>query len=516
MLWSQLHSQCDELYPDLLSKTSSSCIWSASKKSDDLSIKFRLEGNLKIKERDYNAALILYNKSIRYAESGNVLSLAYGNRSYCYLQQQLLDQCLVDIRYAEPFYPENLSSKLENRKQSCLEQKKVQVEPVHHHTNYGVLPAIGSSLKLENNKEFGRFITAKCDINIGDTLLIEKAYVRSSTADECLNCAKTNGNLIPCVNCIDAMYCSNVCADNNFHSIECKKTLNLGDTSRADTGGFILRSLMTGVNIFTTIDEMIAYCDDILSTDSKEFGQYDTPKLEYASFLKLSSHINRQWIMDFRQQATLIFHTIMSSKELAHKFDTREKRRFLVSLIIHHASIIRSNAFGGLCEPPDEFDNIDEQENVNNGYEQNIFLVSSYFNHSCLPNVTKLSKGNLAVIKAIQPIKSGQQLFFTYLAGELVSRTTVERNDDLMSGYGFHCNCELCISGVQLSARILEKDCDFLHVASNVKHYQNFIKKLKEHCINFIKKYPNSIASEPGNFILRTLTALLQKELEIE
>ncbi|KAG4075129.1 hypothetical protein HA402_008983, partial [Bradysia odoriphaga] len=465
------------------------------------------------KEQWCKGAVKLYNKSIRFAESKELLSLAYANRSYCYMELQLFNQCLVDIEYAKEHYPDNLAAKLEKRKQTCVEKIKLQIEPNSDGQSLSYeLPEIASDLNIEINEEYGRLNTANCDINVGDTLL---AYIRSSTGDECVNCGKTKSNLIPCNNCVDAMYCGKVCADNDFHAIECNKTLDSNDLSHASSGHFILRSIIVGTNSFTTIDEMIEFINNIQLTDSNEIGQYDTPVLKYRSFFKLSTFITDQWMKDFRNQATLIYHAIMSSTQYAAKFDTQQKQRFLVALIFYHAAIIRSNAFGGFCEPPDQFSqNINEPVDFNEHYERSIYLVASYFNHSCLPNVTKLSKGNLAVITAIQPIKSGQQLFVTYLAGDLIERTSIDRNDELTSGYGFQCKCELCVNGVQIKARILERDGDFLYVACNIKGYRILISEIKEHCIKFIQNHSNNLASEPGYFILNTLTAMLQKELD--
>lgn len=167
------------------------------------------------------------------------------------------------------------------------------------------------------------------------------------------------------------LYCSNVCADNDFHILECNKTVGSGDFLHAHSGSFILRSLVLGIDNFTTIDEMIKFVNHIQSTESKDNERCDTPDNKHRTFLKLSTFITKEWIEDFREEATLIYHAIISSKTFAAKFDTQEKIHFLISLVFHHASIIRNNAFGGLCEPPDQF-----SEHVSepiDDYERNIF-----------------------------------------------------------------------------------------------------------------------------------------------
>lgn len=516
MSWAKLSSEINALCVDLLKNVDGSNLCDTRSKSDKLSSQFRHDGNLKILKNEYHGAIKLYNKSIRFAVDNETLSLAYANRSYCYMKLNLFDQCLVDIEHAnEACYPEHLAIKLEKRKKECIEKKKFQIksscaEPRLSYEADNKLPCIANVLKIESNKQFGRLITAKCDINVGDTLLVETAYIRSSTGDECHNCAKAKFNLIPCISCVDAMYCSKFCAENNFHHVECKMSFD------SDNLNFILRSIITGINTFTTIDEMIEFVNCIQSTDPNEICYLiDTPKTKYSAFFKLCAFITEQRTINFRQQAASIYRAIMNSTIYGSKFETQEKQRFLLHLIYHHASVIFTNAFGGLCEPPDELiGSISERIEHSDDYERSIFLVSSYFNHSCLPNVTKLSKDNLAVVKAILPIQSGQQLFIKYLVEDPVEQESIVRNDELESGYGFRCKCELCVSGVQKNALILEMDLDFQYVVCNINHYQVLLNQIKERCIKFVSNYQKNIASEPGYFILRTLTAMLQKELD--
>lgn len=527
MLWKQESIEKDALLIDIFKNFKySDKLCGNNKKNNKLSVNARETGNVKLEQNDIDSAMKMYNKSIRFAEDNDHLCLAYGNRSYCFLKLNCFDQCLVDIQNAiDTHYPKHLTPKLEKRKKQCLEKLESQtkltcIEPQLSYTPDHKLPCMANVLQIEINKQYGRLITAKTDIRIGETLLVEKAYVRSSTGAECYNCSKKNMNFFPCLNCADVMYCSKNCSDENFHSVECNTEFGSDDSSEGESSSFILRSLVIGINTFKTIDEMIALITSCLSTDPKEICQsISTPMEMYKAFFELSSFIRDQQILDFRKQAAVIFNTIMGSSKLSLKFDTQAKQRFLGHLIVHHGLIIRTNAFGGLCEPADEFNDDDvngkalSRTEIDNDYERNVFLLTSYFNHSCLPNVTKLSIDNLAVVQAIQPIKKGQQLFVTYLAGELIKRTSIDRNDELEKGYGFRCNCDLCTYGVQKDSLILEMDTDFQYVINNVKFFRNLIQEIKDCCIRFLLNYPDKVASEPGYYILNTLVSMLQKQL---
>lgn len=515
MLWSK---DCDNVFVDLLLESKEIAL--SSSKNNAVSLNTRTAGNSKLMHNDFNGAMKLYNKSIRFAQDNDHLCLAFANRSYCFLRLNSFDRCLIDVENAiNACYPENLLPKLEKRRKICLENLKTQQiffcdQPKLSFPAQHNLPCIASVLKINNNEQFGRHIIAECNIRIGETLLVEEAYVRVTTTDECYNCGKKMMNFLPCTNCADVMFCSDDCVKNNFHSVECTIVFNSDDIHGIKSSNFVLRSLMIGISAFGSVSEMMEFVQNCLRSDVHEMYQsVDTPKAKYQTFFKLSTST---FIERVRDQASSIFHVMMRSKELATKFDTVHKQRFLVHLACHHALIMLSNAFGGLCNPPDEvLGTQNHSAEMENEYERSIFLTASYFNHSCLPNVTKLAKGNLAVVKAIQPIKKGQQLFVTYLAGDLIERTSKDRNDELQSTYKFRCKCELCIVGVKHSALVLlEADKDFQFVVQNIKNYQMFLRQIKECCIKFMLKYSENVASEPGYYILSTLTAMLQKELE--
>lgn len=94
-------------------------------KDNSESTKLRQLGNTKIKEADWYYAMTYYNQSLRYAEIGTEnVSLAYANRSLCFLKLEMYDECLIDIKLAiEAKYPQRLMPKLEERREFCLKQQ---------------------------------------------------------------------------------------------------------------------------------------------------------------------------------------------------------------------------------------------------------------------------------------------------------------------------------------------------------------------------------------------------------
>lgn len=212
---------------------------------------------------------------------------------------------------------------------------------------------------------------------------------------------------------VPMMYCDKHCAKNDFHENECD--IVFGTMENIDWLGFTLRSVIIGLSSFETLSEMMQLVESCLSTDHREITESCvSSKAKYCTFFNLASSVLHQMTSDSRKIAYFIFHAIMNSTKLANKFRTTAAQRFLVHLIVHHYNILRKNSFG---------------------YEQGtaeiheLSLITSYFNHSCLPNLAKLTNGNISVCKSILPIKRNDQLFLTYIAGEVFGMTEKQRND---------------------------------------------------------------------------------------
>lgn len=73
-----------------------------------------------------------------------------------------------------------------------------------------------------------------------------------------------------------------------------------------------------------------------------------------------------------------------------------------------------------------------------------LYTHSSFFNHSCRPNVSKLRVGREMHFRTTVEIQSDEELAISYL-GDREYRDLAERQSALTE-WGFHCNCSLCLS----------------------------------------------------------------------
>ncbi|KAK4635722.1 Lysine methyltransferasw [Fulvia fulva] len=74
-----------------------------------------------------------------------------------------------------------------------------------------------------------------------------------------------------------------------------------------------------------------------------------------------------------------------------------------------------------------------------------VYPSSSYFNHSCSPNLSKKRVGRSWEFRAAEDIAAGEQCCITYLGGDEKDLDRQERQNRLMDVWGFECCCTRCV-----------------------------------------------------------------------
>ncbi len=323
MLWEE-DSSCKsgDLYVDLLTNFFYPINYTRikRKKSNAESLRVRKEGNGKFNQKDFEGALAKYNESVCLAENGTeYLGLSYGNRSSCFEKLKMYSRCLVDIQLAQDNnYPERLMKKLEQRKMKCnLILQSEMVIPNQPSLSFAAdqqLPCISNTVEITIDKQFGRLVRARENIQIGEIVLMEPDYVRLVIGrnNRCLDCGKKNMNFVPCCNCAGAMFCGENCSKNNFHEIECNMLFDKDYCSEDDYFGlYVLRSVIIGMNTFPSIAEMMLAVKQYRLSDPHEITDSTQTHLsQYQTFFKLSSDVSSSQIENFSKAAYYIYHSI--------------------------------------------------------------------------------------------------------------------------------------------------------------------------------------------------------------
>ncbi|XP_029038440.2 SET and MYND domain-containing protein 4-like isoform X2 [Osmia bicornis bicornis] len=450
--------------------------------------------------------LKLYTKSIAYAPcTSEELALAYANRSAVLKQIHKYKECIEDIDRALALpYPNNLRSKLYFRKIQCLSiLKHPKTEDVikeaqnwldsmslddisHKKTNNMFIsakkisvsntsneqsivkqsplpelkqcnkevPCASDAITIKYNQKYGRHIVATRDINIGEIIAIEKPYSLilnpNNLQTHCSNCLEVCWANIPCNYCIYAMYCSEECKAlgwTKYHDIECKVFPYLFKINLVKYYQFSVRLAIQAVkennNIQNLEEELkeVENCDDPRTKGFSKNGTFESDA--YRSVLSLVTNVEKQSLQDlFKRSAEASFTLYYlatrtdifgsSMKDLSELIENTDAI-FVGGLILRHLQLIPPNAH--------PFTEEYKTTSVARGVALTPFL--SLFNHSCNPNILRVSRTAHIVVYSTYPIKKDEQIFDTY--GHLYTEQPKSIRDlVLLTKFNFTCDCVAC------------------------------------------------------------------------
>ena len=481
--------------------------------------KFRNDGNLYFHNKKYREALEAYNKSLCFAGSDGV-SLAYGNRSAVYLEVNLFDECLENIKLAcDNTFPEDEKPKLFEREQKCKTLMKTVAKNLEDdtkkfftlsHAPNSKIPFIVECLQLCESEKFGRYLITNQNLKSGDVIAIEEPFYKFIDAEafysRCANCLKSNNlNLIPCTACIKgkqlfnfstisinfsliaAMYCSNSCQANHYENIHrfecCKEPLPIVLL-------VVAKMIFIALSITKSFKEL---CKLIRESTNKTVFDYDLSDPEDVSCQqKLLTVINSCAMSEHSE--------IVMSEKMKEVFDrppfesvweTPEERELLIEFFHKQLRIHNTNKLE-MGEPT--FESLpDEKFWYSKTIGGGLCPFASLFNHSCDSNVKRFTVDNKLVFVVGRPIKAGEQLFISY--GYSSYRMPREDRKRQLSKFSFDCDCVACVKnypqlpalprieknfiepkfeGFQLKDAVEEfkRNCDFID--NNIKHHPSF------------------------------------------
>lgn len=179
----------------------------------------------------------------------------------------------------------------------------------------------------------------------------------------------------------------------------------------------------------------------------------------------------------FKQYSCLMWFPVM--KDL---FDSPRKQRFLMHLCGQNICAINSNAFSKY------------------GNQLLTFIIQSYLNHLCIPNLLRFKCGHTTICTTIRPVAKGEQLFQFYLGHEVKERGS--KAIYLDENFGLQCKCEKCLFSNDSNPIIPSYDSECHHIL--VQFCQNELaivsneckelrSELKSACIHFLRKYGSAV-----------------------
>lgn len=412
----------------------------ASKKDDNKSEVLRNKGNESYKNKQYETALLLYNESLALAPDGSKsLALAYGNRSALLFQIKKYAAAMLDIQQAKASnYPEDLLVKLDNRRLKCIlhlnnvtneEHQRFETNPLLNGSNHEI-PCASAALSLEFDVNFGRRMVAKHDIAPG-SILVEESPFTCTLAFElrysrCSNCLRKSYNLIPCLNCTEAMFCSTECMDaafSHYHRLECAILASIKSLDLSKIQFLSFRVAIRALTFFNSdinaLKKSVDAIEKHMESNSKlaGFSKDSNGELKYISNTYdavhcLVAHSEIRKVSDLFYRGVVAFTLVMilqNNMDIINNFND-DDTDFFGSLILHHLQTSSCN----MHTLSELADNSCQDQQLGNG----AFPVHSLFNHSCSPNVSRYSfyECGKIIMKtiALLPIAAGEEIFDNY------------------------------------------------------------------------------------------------------
>lgn len=396
-------------------------------KNEFLATSRREAGKKLYAERKYVEAMQEFNITLLSAPRwSDEIGLAYANRSACFFQLNMFQECLADIKMAKRSnYPVHLMNKLDARASKCEALKGANVKsvlfspckPSLSFEEHDKFAGVANCLEIRKNDEFGRHVVATSDLKIGQTILIEQPFsivpqkCCGNYFDRCFHCFGKLKNFITCENCITGFYCNEDCMRNDFHETGC----NIGNISCKNKFGLVVKTFINIIDAFPDVDVLMSTVDGLLKGDDLADGLTAAQNDFCALFqLTLNHHkYSDQQSKDLRSESTAAYMAITPFACFKEKFVTTEHRCFAQHLVLHLFHIAEHAI--DLHEDTREDDTMTLAEFCSHHYATAMYAFGSYINHSCIPNICWFFVDNRLICKVIRPIKKGEQVFRSYL-----------------------------------------------------------------------------------------------------
>lgn len=242
-------------------------------------------------------------------------------------------------------------AKMERRKIECAANGNVDLqrsEPKLSIETDSKIPCFVKGLEVKNSKKYGNHIMTNRDLEIGQTVIVERALCYIDTESHtCANCYKRKANLFPCKTCThtNSIFCSESChttANEKFHNVFCKIELLFKLVNQ----NLLLKSIIVAIKTFSTVEALMIAVENILAQNGTEIDFGDPAKRAYFQFFKLHTNMDAKLAVeknDLKQKTMEVVEAICCLSSIKEMFQSTKMKQFLSHLALHHMHIIESN-----------------------------------------------------------------------------------------------------------------------------------------------------------------------------
>ncbi|XP_025602265.2 SET and MYND domain-containing protein 4-like isoform X2 [Athalia rosae] len=348
-------------------------------------------------------------------------------------------------------------------------------------------PSASDGVAISFSEKYGRHLIAIKEFEPGDVIAVEDPFAsviyQERYYTHCSHCLSKCYNMIPCLHCPMAQYCSNQCRKSAWtlaHRIECQIISLLPSLLNVDTDKIrmltkIMRLLIKVTQNGTAINELRKDMKVAESnSDSRTAGFTDNGKLESfngRSALSLATNMTTRPLIGISAFACIsslaVILMAVETSFFKKKYKLEELRDiskfpdigFCGAIMLRACVIMSSNCFSVQQEP-----------GLKSG--SGLYVLHSLQNHSCTPNTFRHFENLTMITRAVEPIHVGDQIFTCYgTAHGYMSKS--ERKKKILEEYFFECECPACYNDWPTYKEILQN-----HIGSISKN-KELVQKLK-------------------------------------
>ncbi|XP_065084094.1 SET and MYND domain-containing protein 4-like [Ochlerotatus camptorhynchus] len=408
--------------------------------------------------REIEKVLRLYNEAICWAAVGSVEeSLGYGNRSAVYFNQKRYGLCLRNVERAKGSgYPEEKLDKLLERERKCLKALEETVgDENRNEVDLVNELELRANLELVETAQCGRSLTSKKELKVGQIALMENPFLvvlePEAVYCRCNHCGRKNElDLIPCRDCVSAMYCSDQCRDeahDRYHKFECEIVEDLKSLFR---GPKPTRMFQLALRLFwMAMASMIEDREKFLKGYSVQLKTFRNPLEVVGLKQKLHLHVlangEPNVSPDHTGKGVTQFLTVLVFKVAVEENGSvqenfRSENEGLLLEVLYKLVLLAK----GVCDQ-----SVDDLTCV--------YPLLQMVNHSCAPNAERFVSGTRSMLVVKRPIKEGEQILMCYFPnGSTDYKDKIKRKTMLLKEFEFDCQCLGCSLDYPLLSAIEE------------------------------------------------------------
>jgi tetratricopeptide (TPR) repeat protein len=373
--------------------------WNFVSNTDEKTVAERLQklGNIAFVDKRYVDAVRWYNLSLEYSEGKSTETELFANRAAAFLNLRCYQRALADCEYA------------------------IKKEPFHEKAVFRKTKALWG---LKKYHEANKFIRGKLEDNpaLSDNIslknLAKTAQCMAKTASE------NRGG-------VDIMKLLQIEVDVQFVDDVCEYTgpVTIRDIPKKGRGLIATEDIQPGQIVI--ISKAFALAKQNQNEEVAQFSMnLDTKQTNLPGHDALVAQI--AYKIHFEPESGEEFYNLFAGPELG-SLGSEPWRATSVDV----KRIDRIVCLDAFCCTKEPDKRIEDEESV---YGCAIWVLPSFINHSCVANCKFIPYGDVMIVRAVQPIKKGEEILVPYCIPIL----SYADRKQTCSAYLLNCECKLC------------------------------------------------------------------------